>query len=967
MNASAPGAGSGSMPHGARRVAVALITCGVGILASPAPALAVYQCGNQKDDCQCGSNNPYPCCDNGSNCTWWAWESACCNWKAALPGWGNANTWGSNAGKNPNYQVLGEPVVGSIATSTKGTYGHVAWVTGVNGSKVTVTEMNCCGGCAYGMKGNTFDKGYFNSGYVVKKGGGPVGPVCGDGQCNGGESCSGCDKDCGSCCGNGKCDNGEKCSTCQKDCGGCCGNGKCDNGETCKTCNTDCKCPAEGALDGATCKAVWGWASDPDSNEKVSVKVRVGGEVIDGGIAAGDHPAHPGSGFSFAVPAALKNGKPQEVTVDAIDTQTGKVTALGPKAFLCENRQQVLGMWTTTFVDAAGVQPKLPPVAPPDLALAHALADGFAYPLSGSVQSCAVPGLQAFDGGIATIGWQLAQHRAALLVDGVEVAAWQNGAAQGLAVAFGPGQTLCLQTLALAQVPAQGAASVQVGPIAFRHGPWTWSYATPTGGLTLGFVPLDAVQVRARPAPFAGGDGDMAWARLKLASAFQRATWTTAGLVPAGVGLAVHVGDKAFPVTAGAGLATVTGATVLEVRATASLALPADLDVSVKDLRVRRDGHTVLEPWRVVEDGAWGLTASLPAAAAVERGRCVALHHAPAGWWTTGTLTAELRPVPYELARVAAHVQTTLPAGLVWRLAVDGQGTVAELAGGATRTVDFDVAVAGGHVVRTSVTAIEDLATETQGTDAAPAGGVEVRGLRWLAQGWWTAYGPNAVGLHDDRVRSGSVSERIDYGVRLHLPAAPELQGAKPRGTVVVYRAFAGLQTGVRLHIRQDLHPGRLRASVLLDGAPARLLDAVGPHDETVELVGISFREVGVALQVIDVGSTGAGEAGPVAWWLEATDLEVRGADGKWREAASVAAPAAPAGAGTPAGTAANIDAGSVDAKAGPVGAAAAPSPSSCVAARSQHTGSLAALVALVVLAALTILARRRMLPVQAH
>ncbi len=71
-------------------------------------------------------------------------------------------------------------------------------------------------------------------------------PECGDGQCNGNETCSSCPQDCGSCCGNGQCDNGETCATCPGDCGSCCGNGQCDNGETCATCPGDCgACPVE--------------------------------------------------------------------------------------------------------------------------------------------------------------------------------------------------------------------------------------------------------------------------------------------------------------------------------------------------------------------------------------------------------------------------------------------------------------------------------------------------------------------------------------------------------------------------------------------------------------------------------------------------------------------------------------------------------------------------------------------------
>jgi hypothetical protein len=51
--------------------------------------------------------------------------------------------------------------------------------------------------------------------------------VCGDGSCNGDESCSTCEQDCGVCpqppavCGNNKCEEGEDCSNCAADCGAC--------------------------------------------------------------------------------------------------------------------------------------------------------------------------------------------------------------------------------------------------------------------------------------------------------------------------------------------------------------------------------------------------------------------------------------------------------------------------------------------------------------------------------------------------------------------------------------------------------------------------------------------------------------------------------------------------------------------------------------------------------------------------
>lgn len=75
---------------------------------------------------------------------------------------------------------------------------------------------------------------------------------CGNGKCNGKETCSTCPQDCGECppvCGNNSCEAGETCSTCSQDCGECppaCGNGSCESGETCSSCWEDCgSCPAE--------------------------------------------------------------------------------------------------------------------------------------------------------------------------------------------------------------------------------------------------------------------------------------------------------------------------------------------------------------------------------------------------------------------------------------------------------------------------------------------------------------------------------------------------------------------------------------------------------------------------------------------------------------------------------------------------------------------------------------------------
>ena len=74
---------------------------------------------------------------------------------------------------------------------------------------------------------------------------------CGDGVCDGTESCTTCSVDCGVCptCGNGVCDASETCSSCPRDCSVCasCGDGFCNGDETCENCAPDCGvCPSCG-------------------------------------------------------------------------------------------------------------------------------------------------------------------------------------------------------------------------------------------------------------------------------------------------------------------------------------------------------------------------------------------------------------------------------------------------------------------------------------------------------------------------------------------------------------------------------------------------------------------------------------------------------------------------------------------------------------------------------------------------
>jgi hypothetical protein len=69
-------------------------------------------------------------------------------------------------------------------------------------------------------------------------------PVCGNGTCDNGETCSACPSECGACppvCGDGKCaPHVEDSWNCLKDCPPVCGNGTCDNGETCSACPSEC-------------------------------------------------------------------------------------------------------------------------------------------------------------------------------------------------------------------------------------------------------------------------------------------------------------------------------------------------------------------------------------------------------------------------------------------------------------------------------------------------------------------------------------------------------------------------------------------------------------------------------------------------------------------------------------------------------------------------------------------------------
>ncbi len=222
------------------------------LLLVPTPARAVHWCGGVEDNCPCGADNPYPCCDNGGgksgNCTWGAWHMACCNWNVGLPPpWPHAKYWAGNLAAHPDYEVLPSPVKNSIGCRVSSTYGHVAYVTSVNGGTVVVHEQGCCSGCWNGFRDASYNAGYYDGGYIVRKG---QVQECNPGQ----QSSSGCGN-CGTkkrtCDSNGKwggwgpCEGQGQCSPGQSQSEGC---GDC--GSRARPCNGSCQWEEWGACGG---------------------------------------------------------------------------------------------------------------------------------------------------------------------------------------------------------------------------------------------------------------------------------------------------------------------------------------------------------------------------------------------------------------------------------------------------------------------------------------------------------------------------------------------------------------------------------------------------------------------------------------------------------------------------------------------------------------------------------------------
>ncbi len=72
-------------------------------------------------------------------CTWYVAS------KRPIPsGWGNARNWLANA-RSSGWATGSTPQLGAIAWTSRGALGHVAYVIAVNGSQITVQDMNYAG------------------------------------------------------------------------------------------------------------------------------------------------------------------------------------------------------------------------------------------------------------------------------------------------------------------------------------------------------------------------------------------------------------------------------------------------------------------------------------------------------------------------------------------------------------------------------------------------------------------------------------------------------------------------------------------------------------------------------------------------------------------------------------------------------------------------------------------------------
>jgi len=147
-----------------------------------------------------------------------------------------ATVMGKNCRFDDAHKCIGDPVSTGLTCSKKAANpGEDGWDVSEDCSS---DPANCYGTCA--RLHRSAANGCRLDGVGDVQGTCVPGAVCGDGTCNGDETCSTCPGDCGECpcgdggacgpiCGDGTCNGGETCSTCPGDCGGC----PCSDGGAC--------------------------------------------------------------------------------------------------------------------------------------------------------------------------------------------------------------------------------------------------------------------------------------------------------------------------------------------------------------------------------------------------------------------------------------------------------------------------------------------------------------------------------------------------------------------------------------------------------------------------------------------------------------------------------------------------------------------------------------------------------------
>ncbi|MGT2744719.1 peptidoglycan hydrolase PcsB [Streptococcus phocae subsp. phocae] len=128
--------------------------------ATPAPSAMVAAPVVSRPQVSYSSGNTYPI----GQCTWGA--------KSLAPwvgnNWGNANQWGASA-RAAGHSTGSTPVVGSVIVwpNDGNGYGHVAYVTSVSGSTITVMESNYSGNQSIGDYRGSFDVNASGSHYFI--------------------------------------------------------------------------------------------------------------------------------------------------------------------------------------------------------------------------------------------------------------------------------------------------------------------------------------------------------------------------------------------------------------------------------------------------------------------------------------------------------------------------------------------------------------------------------------------------------------------------------------------------------------------------------------------------------------------------------------------------------------------------------------------------------------------------------